>query len=130
MVRADGNGSDCLPLAYESALSHHRANLAGPEKIVLCSYLCLLYIPVPQEVLHIHDAIRGNLASFAAEARSLEVALSPGGALGASQLGSLVERHRFLRAVCSCHTASESYVLLPAARALCQGTATNMQVEP
>lgn len=83
-----------------------------------------------QEVLHIHDAIRGNLASFAAEARSLEVALSPGGALGASQLGSLVERHRFLRAVCSCHTASEAYVLLPAARALCQGTATNMQVEP
>ena len=30
-----------------------------------------------------------------------------------------MERHRFLRAVCSCHSASEEEVLLPAARRLC-----------
>lgn len=77
-----------------------------------------------------HDAIRSSLASFAAEARSLEVALSPGGALGGRQLGSLLERHRFLRAMCSCHSASETDVLFPAARALCRGTGASMQVPP
>ena len=81
-----------------------------------------------QEVLHIHDAIRASLASFAAEARGLELALGPGAAAGGYQLGSLLERHRFLRAVCSCHSASESEVLFPAARVLAEGTATSMKV--
>ena len=84
--------------------------------------------PPLQEVLHIHDAIRASLASFAAEARGLELALGPGAASGGCQLGSLLERHRFLRAVCSCHSASESEVLFPAARVLAEGTATSMKV--
>ena len=79
-------------------------------------------------MLHIHDAIRASLASFAAEARNLELALGLRGAAGGRQLGSLLERHRFLRAVCSCHSASESEVLFPAARALAEGTTTSMKV--
>ncbi len=79
-------------------------------------------------MLHIHDAIRASLASFAAEARGLELALGPGAASGGCQLGSLLERHRFLRAVCSCHSASETEVLFPAARVLAEGTATSMKV--
>ena len=41
------------------------------------------------------------------------------GCISVVPVSSQVERHRFLRAVCSCHSASEEEILLPAARRLC-----------
>ena len=43
-------------------------------------------------------------------------ALRAGGGLTAAALAALVERHRFLRAVCAFHSASEDDVVFPAAR--------------
>ena len=76
-----------------------------------------------------HEGIRGALEAFAAEAEALLAASSsdhdaanaaanaaapPPPALDAAQqLAALVERHRFLRAVCSFHTSSEEEVVLP-----------------
>ncbi len=65
-----------------------------------------------QHITHLHAAIRSALDAFAAEA----AALRTGGALGAAALAALVERHRFLRAVCAFHSASEDDVVFPAAR--------------
>ena len=65
-----------------------------------------------QHITHLHAAIRSALDAFAAEAAGLRT----GGALGAAALAALVERHRFLRAVCAFHSASEDDVVFPAAR--------------
>ena len=62
---------------------------------------------------HFHAAIRSVLDMFAAEAAELRGA----GRVGAADaLVSLSERHRFLRAFCSAHSASEDALVLPAAR--------------
>lgn len=71
-----------------------------------------------QDILHLHAAIRSALESFADSARALQEASHGEGSSKA--LETLVERHRFLRAVCACHNASEEEVLMPAARQLCQ----------
>ena len=68
--------------------------------------------PPLQEITYIHAAIRSALESFAVEAHSMQ-----GGAqITANRLKALVEKHRFLRSVCTFHSASEDEVLLPAAR--------------
>ena len=41
-----------------------------------------------------------------------------GAQITANRLKALVEKHRFLRSVCTFHSASEDEVLLPAARYL------------
>ena len=63
--------------------------------------------------MHFHGAIRGALQGFSADARALQRA---GAAVDASQLASLAERHRFLRAVCKFHALAEDEILFPAAR--------------
>ena len=65
-----------------------------------------------QHITHLHAAIRSALDAFAAEA----AALRAGGGLTAGALAALVERHRFVRAVCAFHSASENDVVFPAAR--------------
>ncbi|KAK9840584.1 hypothetical protein WJX81_003072 [Elliptochloris bilobata] len=67
-----------------------------------------------QHITHLHAAIRSALDAFAAEA----AALRAGGGLTSAALAALVERHRFLRAVCAFHSASENDVVFPAARRL------------
>ncbi|DBB01633.1 hypothetical protein WJX77_010630 [Trebouxia sp. C0004] len=70
--------------------------------------------PPLQEITYIHAAIRSALESFAVEAHSMQ-----GGAIiTTNRLKALVEKHRFLRSVCTFHSASEDEVLLPAARKL------------
>ena len=69
-----------------------------------------------QHITHLHAAIRSALDAFAAEA----AALRGGGALTAGALAALVERHRFVRAVCAFHSASENDVVFPAARCACK----------
>ena len=59
-----------------------------------------------------HAAIRSALDAFASEAASLAASDS----LKPAVLAALVERLRFLRAVCSYHSASEDDVLFPAVR--------------
>lgn len=71
-----------------------------------------------EDILHLHAAIRSALESFTDSARALRDADHGEGSSKA--LEALVERHRFLRAVCVCHSASEEEVLMPAARRLCQ----------
>ena len=65
-----------------------------------------------QHIAHVHAAIRSALDAFASEAASLAGSDS----LKPSALAALVERLRFLRAVCSYHSASEDDVLFPAVR--------------
>ncbi len=76
--------------------------------------------PPLREILHLHAAIRSALSAFADEARALRAAAAgaPGGAPAPAQLAALVERHRFLRAVCLSHAASEDEVVFPALRRL------------
>ena len=65
-----------------------------------------------QHIAHVHAAIRSALDAFASEAASLQGSES----LKPAALAALVERLRFLRAVCSYHSASEDDVLFPAVR--------------
>ena len=65
-----------------------------------------------QHITHVHAAIRSALDAFASEAASLAGSES----LKPATLVALVERLRFLRAVCSYHSASEDDVLFPAVR--------------
>ena len=65
-----------------------------------------------QHIAHVHAAIRSALDAFASEAASLAASDS----LKPAALAALVERLRFLRAVCSYHSASEDDVLFPAVR--------------
>lgn len=67
-----------------------------------------------QEISHLHRAIRSAMSGFAAEARLLQKKGNP----ASKDLKALVERHRFLRAVCSYHQASEDEVLFPAVKHL------------
>lgn len=60
-----------------------------------------------------HAAIRSALDAFASEAASLA---GSNKSLKPAALAALVERLRFLRAVCSYHSASEDDVLFPAVR--------------
>jgi zinc finger-like protein len=71
--------------------------------------------PPLREILYFHQAIRSALASFAEEARALRSA-GAGAHLGPAQLAALVERHRFIRAVCTFHSSSEDEVVFPALR--------------
>lgn len=70
--------------------------------------------PPLQEITYIHAAIRSALESFATEAHSMQGSAE----ITANRLKALVEKHRFLRSVCTFHSASEDEVLLPAARKL------------
>lgn len=63
--------------------------------------------------MHLHGAIRSALQGFAKDVSGLQA--NPEG-VNAAQLAALLERHRFLRAVCTFHAASEDEVLFPAAR--------------
>ena len=54
------------------------------------------------------------MEGFATEARILQKKGDP----TSKELKALVERHRFLRAVCTCHQASEDEVLFPAVKML------------
>eukprot|EP00884_Botryococcus_braunii_P013452 jgi/Botrbrau1/22107/Bobra.0206s0033.1 len=74
--------------------------------------------PLLQHITHFHGAIRSALDSFAAVAHEV----MESGSCGSASLASLTERHRFLRSVCSFHSASENEVLLPVARKLIEGT--------
>jgi len=65
-----------------------------------------------QEILYLHAAIRTAMEAFTAEARALQKR----GGFTSAQLGALVDRHRFLRSVCTYHQASEDEVLFPAAK--------------
>ena len=66
------------------------------------------------EILYFHQAIKSALHSFAVEARSLSDNVQQGRHIDASQLTSLVERHRFIRAVIHFHSLSEDQVVFPA----------------
>ena len=68
---------------------------------------------VLQDIVHLHGAIRAALHGFAGDIRRLQ---SSADGVDSTQLAALVERHRFLRAVCTFHAASEDEVLFPAAR--------------
>lgn len=68
--------------------------------------------PPLQEITYIHAAIRSALESFATEAHSMQGSAE----ITANRLKALVEKHRFLRSVCTFHSSSEDEVLLPAAR--------------
>lgn len=61
-----------------------------------------------------HAAIRSALDAFAAEA----AALSSHDVLKPDALSILAERLRFLRAVCTYHSASEDDVVFPAVRSV------------
>ena len=65
-----------------------------------------------QEIAHLHNAIRTAMESFLCEVQ----ALREGNDFDAKQLAALVDRHRFLRSVCSYHHASEDDFIFPAAR--------------
>ena len=65
-----------------------------------------------QEILYLHAAIRTAMEAFASEARALQQE----GGCTSKQLNALVDRHRFLRSVCTYHQASEDEVLFPAAK--------------
>eukprot|EP00891_Asterochloris_glomerata_P008539 jgi/Astpho2/8539/Aster-05573 len=65
-------------------------------------------------IAHFHAAIRSTLERFVNEASKLQQSRDT----SASQLRGLVERHRFLRAVCTFHAASENEVLFPAVKKL------------
>jgi zinc finger-like protein len=65
-----------------------------------------------KEILYLHAAIRTAMEAFTAEARALQKR----GGFTSAQLGALVDRHRFLRSVCTYHQASEDEVLFPAAK--------------
>ena len=67
---------------------------------------------VLQHICHVHAAIRSALDAFAAEA----AALSSHDVLKPDALSILAERLRFLRAVCTYHSASEDDVVFPAVR--------------
>lgn len=67
-----------------------------------------------QHIAHVHAAIRSALDAFAAEA----AALSSCDVLNPDALSVLAERLRFLRAVCTYHSASEDDVVFPAARSV------------
>lgn len=69
--------------------------------------------PPLREILYFHQAIRSALSSFAQEARALRDADGGG---GSAQLAALVERHRFIRAVCLFHSSSEDEIVFPALR--------------
>ncbi|EFN52596.1 hypothetical protein CHLNCDRAFT_138627 [Chlorella variabilis] len=69
--------------------------------------------PPLREIYYFHQAIRSALHSFAAEARALRAAE---GRVTTSQLSALVERHRFIRAVCRFHSASEDEIVFPVLR--------------
>lgn len=69
--------------------------------------------PPLREILYFHQAIRSALSSFAQEARALRD--SDGGG-GSTLLAALVERHRFIRAVCLFHSSSEDEIVFPALR--------------
>ena len=68
--------------------------------------------PPLQEITYIHAAIRSALESFAVEAHSMKGSAD----ITAIRMKALVDKHRFLRSVCTFHSASEDEVLLPAAR--------------
>ena len=68
--------------------------------------------PPLQDITYIHAAIRSALESFAVEAHSMQGSAE----ITTNRLKALVDKHRFLRSVCTFHSASEDEVLLPAAR--------------
>ena len=61
-----------------------------------------------QEIVYFHQAIRSALTSFAEQTRALRDEQQ--GVVTVPQLQSLLERHRFIRAVCMFHSASEDEV--------------------
>lgn len=65
-----------------------------------------------QEISYLHTAIRSAMQSFTSEAKALKEKRE----FSSAQLSALVDRHRFLRSVCSYHSASEDEVLFPALR--------------
>ena len=75
------------------------------------------FSPSSQEIIYIHQAIRSALHSFAQEARAL---LTVEGGVTPAQLTALAEHYRFIRAVCTFHSASEDDVVFPALKHIVQ----------
>ncbi len=75
-------------------------------------------IPPLRDILYLHQAIRSALEAFVHDAQQLTRA----GAVSSTQLSALVDKHRFLRAICTCHSTSEEEVVFPAARQLSRTT--------
>ena len=71
-------------------------------------------IPAAAHPLTPPQAIRSALDAFVADAQLLLHT----GTVSPPQLSSLVDKHRFLRAICTCHSASEEEAVFPAARQL------------
>lgn len=69
--------------------------------------------PPLREIMYFHQAIRSALSSFAGEARTLR---GSEGGVSPAQLTALLERHRFIRAVCLFHSSSEDEIVFPALR--------------
>ncbi len=86
---------------------------AASEPSALAIAGSTLHPPI-QGIIHFHHSIKAALEALVAEARALQKQPD----LTASALASLVERHRFLRSVCSFHTQSEEEVMLPEAHKL------------
>lgn len=63
-----------------------------------------------REIVYFHEAIRSAMSSFAHEAKVLHEGSS---SVSPEQLQALAERHRFIRAVCQFHSASEDEVVFP-----------------
>ena len=59
-----------------------------------------------------HSAIRSALDAFICEVEALQES----NAFAVEALAALDKHHRFLRAVCSFHCASEDAIILPAVR--------------
>lgn len=74
--------------------------------------------PPLRDILYLHQAIRSALEAFVHDAQQLTRA----GAVSSTQLSALVDKHRFLRAICTCHSTSEEEVVFPAARQLSRTT--------
>ena len=86
--------------------------LSSDESIRIRDACRLTFAHGVQEILYRHAAIRTAMEAFTAEARALQKR----GGFTSAQLGALVDRHRFLRSVCTYHQASEDEVLFPAAK--------------
>jgi hypothetical protein len=91
MASADPGGAAEAARAGEAILSGLGAH-GGAAAGAACAPL--------RDIIHFHRSICASLADFAREARALQA----GRELSAATLGSLLERHRFLRAVYVFHS--------------------------
>jgi hypothetical protein len=104
----------CLTLLHSAASQRDLRPAQATVDGVLKLTLKRVTPACAQHIAHVHAAIRSALDAFAAEAAAL--AITGGGGARSEPLAALVERLRFLRAVCTYHSASEDDVVFPAVR--------------